>query len=204
MIEEYAIIFCKDVWFSPLIDLIIIDSIIIEIKKLLLNLYDKIKIGVIFCQVIKIKLLIQDNPDITKGSQKWKGAAPIFIKREVIINKLIIVKFKNSFFKNKNIIIIDNNKIEEAIAWTKKYFNIDSLDIKFLLSDIRGINDNKLISSPIQTPNQEVALIEIKVLIIKTNKNIKFVKVLLIKKKRSFLYSWGMSPKAFLAYLFIF
>lgn len=73
--------------------------------------------------------------------------------------------------------------MEEANAWVKKYFNEDSLDIK-LLSFIRGINDNKLISSPIQAPNQELAEIVIIVLIIKIKKNIIFDELLKIKKKR--------------------
>jgi len=43
----------------------------------------KIIIGAIFCQVIKIKLLIQFKPSITLGNQKWKGATPLFnIKEE--------------------------------------------------------------------------------------------------------------------------
>ena len=38
--------------------------------------------GAIFCQVIKSILLIQFNPSITTGNQKWKGAMPIFIINE--------------------------------------------------------------------------------------------------------------------------
>lgn len=41
--------------------------------------------GVIFCQVIKIKQLNQDKPSITLGNQKWKGADPIFINKEELI-----------------------------------------------------------------------------------------------------------------------
>lgn len=54
--------------------------------------------GVIFCHVIKIKLLNQDNPSTIFGNQKWKGAAPIFISKEELIIKEIILlasKFLN-------------------------------------------------------------------------------------------------------------
>lgn len=47
--------------------------------------------GVIFCHVIKIRLLNQDNPSIIFGNQKWKGAAPIFINMEELIKIEIIL-----------------------------------------------------------------------------------------------------------------
>lgn len=47
------------------------------------------------------------------------------------------------------LIIIPNIKAEEAKACTRKYLSEDSVDIK-LLSLIRGIKVNKLISNPIQ------------------------------------------------------
>lgn len=59
--------------------------------------------------------------------------------------------------------------------WVRKYFKDASELSKLLGFDIRGINLNKLISSPIQHPNQEFDEIEIKVLKIKINiKNILF------------------------------
>lgn len=41
--------------------------------------------GVIFCQVIKIKLLNQVKPSTILGNQKWKGEDPIFINKEELI-----------------------------------------------------------------------------------------------------------------------
>ena len=52
------------------------------------------------------------------------------------------------------------------------------------MSLIKGIKANKLISNPIQAPNQELAEIEIKVPVIKIPKNIIFDELLKIKKKR--------------------
>lgn len=52
-------------------------------------------------------------------------------------------------------IIEINKKIKEANAWVKKYLIADSLENKFLLSIMRGINDNKLISNPIHILSQD-------------------------------------------------
>lgn len=125
--------------------------------------------GVIFCQVIKIKQFNHDNPSTILGNQKWKGAEPIFIIKEELIkidNKLFISKFFNKIIFNK----IENKKLIEAIDWVKKYFKEASEVNKLLECEIKGINLNKLISNPIQQPNHELDEIEIKVLKIKINK----------------------------------
>jgi hypothetical protein len=54
--------------------------------------------------------------------------------------------------KNK---IIENNRIDEAKAWVKKYFKEASEENKLFVLIIKGIKDNKLISRPIQAPNHE-------------------------------------------------
>lgn len=68
--------------------------------------------------------------------------------------------------KKKYRLIIENKRTIEAKAWVKKYFKELSVEIILLLF-IRGINDNKLISNPIQTLIQELAEILINVPIIK-------------------------------------
>lgn len=75
------------------------------------------------------------------------------------------------FINNKNN-IIENKKIEDAKAWVKKYFNEDSEEKRFFEFIIKGIKDNKLISKPIHTLNQDVEEIEIKDPIIKVKKKI--------------------------------
>lgn len=65
-----------------------------------------------------------------------------------------------------------NKKLIEAIDWVKKYFK-DASDLNKLLElEIRGIKESKLISNPIQHPNQELEEIEIRVLKNKIKKNI--------------------------------
>ena len=85
---------------------------------------------------------------------------------------------------NENIKIIANKRIEEAKAWIKKYFKAASEDIKLFVLIIKGINDNKLISNPIQAPNQEVDEIVIKVPLVKVIRNNNLDEFLKIKKKR--------------------
>ncbi len=47
------------------------------------------------------------------------------------------------------------SKTLEANAWVKKYFKVASEVKRLLVFIIKGIKDNKLISSPIQILNQE-------------------------------------------------
>lgn len=88
--------------------------------------------------------------------------------------------------------ITANKRTVEAKAWVKKYFKEDSVDFKLLLSLIRGIKDNKLISKPIQAPNQELDVTVINVPIIIIVKNKIFEELLKIKKKRSITFISGV------------
>lgn len=125
--------------------------------------------GVIFCQLIKIKLLNHDIPSTILGNQKWNGVDPIFISKDELImidKKLLKSKFFNKVIFNK----MENKKLIDAIDWVKKYFKEASDINKFLELEIKGINLNKLISNPIQHPNHEFDEIEMRVLKIKINK----------------------------------
>lgn len=112
------------------------------------------------------------------------GAIPLFINIEKEIKILKLSNKKIFELKNKKKIKIENNKIIEARAWTKKYFNEDSVENKFFDLIIRGIKDNRLISKPIQILNHEVEEIVIKVPIIKVEKNKNLWEFLIIKKKK--------------------
>lgn len=130
--------------------------------------------------------MIHVNPSIKLGNQKWNGAAPLFSNNAdnkiIEINDPLISLFILFFNISK---ITANNKTVEANAWVKKYFNEASVDLKLLwFSLIRGIKDNKLISNPIQAPNQELDVTVIKEPIIIIIKNKIFEELLKIKKKR--------------------
>lgn len=70
----------------------------------------------------------------------------------------------SKFFNKINLIKIIKIKLIEEMAWIKKYFKAASEDSKFFELEIRGINLIRLISNPIQHPNQELAEMVIKVL----------------------------------------
>lgn len=85
-----------------------------------------------------------------------------------------------------------NNNTLDAIACVKKYFNEASEDFKLLISFIKGINDNKLISSPIHAPSQEfdeTAIIDPN---IKVKINSSLYEFLNIKKKRIITFINGV------------
>ena len=185
LIDEKAMIFRNLIWLNPINVLIINENKIIIIKKFEFNLLFIIKIiGAIFCHVNKIKEFIQFKPSITSGNQKWKGAAPNLVSNAefiIIIKVELIFREINSIFNN--IIIIENNKINEAKAWVIKYFNDDS-DENILLTELnKGIIDNKLISNPIHIPIQEYEEIEIKVPIIIELKKIILYNFIIKKRK---------------------
>lgn len=148
--------------------------------------------GAIFCQVIKIILLIQFNPSITIGNQKWKGAIPVFIIKDdariiLIFEFIFIIDFHSIKKENK---IIENRSILEAIAWVKKYFKEASEENKLFNFIVKGIKDKRLISKPIQTLNheeEETLIIVPKNRVDKNNILYEFFK---IKKKRiiTFIY----------------
>lgn len=121
-----------------------------------------------------------DKPSMIAGNQKWKGAVPIFIAKEEFI--IILIKsLKKNIFILIILIIIINNKFIEAIDWIKKYFKEASEERRLLDWEIKGINLNKLISKPIQHPNQELEEIEINVLLIRVKKKNILLKLLFIK-----------------------
>lgn len=61
---------------------------------------------------------------------------------------------------NENIIDLEKIMIEDPRAWIRKYFKAASEDDDDNLVDIRGINDIKFSSNPIQAPNHEEEEIE--------------------------------------------
>jgi len=149
-------------------------------------------IGAIFCHVIKIILLIQFKPSITIGNQKWKGAIPVFIiKEDAKIILIFELKFNIIFHSiKKENKIIENNRILDARAWVRKYFSDASEENKLFNFIVKGIKDNKLISKPIQTLNQDDELILIIVPKNNVDKNSILYEFFKIKKKRiiTFIY----------------
>lgn len=87
LMDEKARSFRKEVWFNPPMAPIKVDKIIkIKRKLVILVIYEIIIMGANFCHVIKIILLFHEIVSITLGNQKWKGAAPNFNIKVIIIN----------------------------------------------------------------------------------------------------------------------
>lgn len=118
--------------------------------------------GAIFCHVKIMILICHINPSITLGSQKWKGAAPIFSSKLDEINKVNLPVKSVFAFKNILKTIKENNNVLDAKAWIKKYFKEDSEENKFFFIIIKGIKERRLISNPIHSLSQEVDEIAIK------------------------------------------
>lgn len=115
---------------------------------------------------------------------------PVFIINEDA--KIILIfelKFKIIFHSiRKENKIIENNNILEASAWVRKYFKDASDENKLFNFIVKGIKDNKLISNPIHTLNQDEEQILIIVPKNKVDKNNILYEFFKIKKKRSITF----------------
>lgn len=92
-----------------------------------LMIKDEIRMkGASFCHT-KIKIFFTQEIDfITWGNQKWKGASPALMDREI---KMIVLKFLNEKFVSWwAMILAEVTKKIEAMAWGKKYLIEDSVD----------------------------------------------------------------------------
>jgi len=161
VIDEYAIIVLSRVWFNPnsppiiaFIGAIINIIFLIETDKI----GNKITInGAIFCHVVKIIQFLQDIDDITEGNQKWQGAAPNLISKDIISTIIIIL-----LIISLHIIILNVIIIAEPSACDKKYFVLASTSWFNLEDIIIGINDRRFSSSAAHIINQfleEIAMI---------------------------------------------
>jgi hypothetical protein len=122
LIDEKAINDRSADWFNPPKAPIRLDKIIAVIIQNLFIHKEIAIIGVIFCQVDKIKQFVHLNPLITLGNQKWNGAAPIFIKREIFIIEDVKLDIKEfSLIK-----IIKNSNLIDVKVWIRKYLIIAS------------------------------------------------------------------------------
>jgi len=111
--------------------------------------------GATFCQVNKIKHWGQCKHCIMFGNQKCRGGIPAFISREKkikISNVSILIARDDSMIRLTLII-----SMVEAKAWIRKYLIEASTSILLTLISIRGVILIRLISSPSQLVNQELA-----------------------------------------------
>lgn len=115
-------------------------------------------IGIIFCQVDKIKQFNHVILFIILTNHKWKGGNPNFINKDKFIIILIHKKFLLRFNKIEFDIKI---KIDDLIVWIIKYLNDKSLKYLFV-KIIIGIKFNIFNSIIIHIENHELQDIVIK------------------------------------------
>ena len=81
----------------------------------------------------------------------------------------------------------------EAIDWVRKYFKEASEFSKLLGDETKGMKLNKLISKPLQQPNQDLEEIEIKVLKNKINKKNILLEFGINKiKNKNYILLWNL------------
>jgi len=88
------------------------------------------------------------------------------------------------------------SNVAEARTCTMKYFSDASVLYMFLTLDIRGINDIRLISRPIQAPNHELEDTDTNTPPTRVISKRILVEFLGIREERLILYLWGMNPLA--------
>ena len=128
------------------------------------------------CQVANISQENQGRPDITLGTQKWKGNIPILVTRPLIITaKLKLGSVTNiSQVKDKlQPVRLPKIRRPDPKACTIKYLTADSLSEALFWYTSTGKKPIRLISSPAQTPSQWEEEIEniVPNTVIKTNIN---------------------------------
>jgi hypothetical protein len=130
---------------------IIIDTtasigIIVEVENIVKNR------GAIFWMVARMAFVIQDSPSITWGSQKCRGAAPIFKIRAATMIRFWSMVHVCSV---RGVVTIGTSIIAEASAWVRKYFSIASFVVLLFCLARMGTKARALISSPAHAANQE-------------------------------------------------
>ena len=88
------------------------------------------------------------------------------------------------------------SNVAEARTCTIKYFSEASVLYMFLMLDIRGINDIRLISRPIHAPSHELEDTDTNTPPTKVVSKRILVEFLGIREERLMLYLWGMNPLA--------
>lgn len=82
----------------------------------------RIDSGAIFCQVRIVRVVMVVEPCDTSGSQKWNGAAAIFIRRAIVIMVVVIgsvVRWISQFEVFRAFIVAANSMAVEAMVWIR-------------------------------------------------------------------------------------
>lgn len=126
VMDEYAIIVRKWVWFIPIIPPVIAfipANIIIRGAGILVNTNVIIDRGASFCHVDRIIAGNQLIEVITEGYHKWHGAIPILIINE---NNRIVIILVINWLDNHIQVLLKISRLD-PIAWVNKYLTAASV-----------------------------------------------------------------------------
>lgn len=131
--DEKAINFRSWVWLSPPSPPTSTDKIAEElriVRLVLLWLTIRMVRGAIFCQVRIVRVVSVVAPCATSGSQKWNGAAAIFINRAnvmIFIVVVSVVRVISQFEVLSAFMVVANRMVMEARVCVRKYFVVASV-----------------------------------------------------------------------------
>ena len=113
--------------------------------------------GAIFCHVVISSAVCSVVPCNTSGSQKWIGAAPIFIIKDramIVVENLFLSSRMFQLPVCQTLIVLDSSIIADAIACVKKYLVVAS-DARVVFGfEMIGRIANMFSSKPIQAISQ--------------------------------------------------
>lgn len=124
VIDENAISFRSWVWFRPPSPPRVIDRVALSKSKVVLVLllvFSRINNGAIFCQVRTVRAVMVVVPCDTSGSQKWNGAAAIFIISAIVMIVVVgsAVRCISQFDVVRAFIVAANSMVVDAMVWVR-------------------------------------------------------------------------------------
>lgn len=158
--EEKAINFRSWVWFSPPRPPRVMERIAVISRMVWLTLFDiasRSDMGASFCHVRIIRPVSIVVPWVTSGSQKWNGAAAIFIIKDKVMMVIEVwsdISVISQWDVFRAFIVAANNMVMEARVWVRKYFVAASVARGWCGLEIIGVIESVLISRQAQAMSQ--------------------------------------------------
>lgn len=164
VIDEYAIMVRRWVWFNPInppVNAFSLARNIISEVEVFIKINDIIDKGASFCHVDKISAGNHATDVITEGYHRWHGAIPTFIRSE---NNTTVYIIGIIWWDIHNIMLLTISRLDPR-AWTNRYFTAASVSWNLDEALIIGMNEIKFSSIASQIISQFVLDIAITVLI---------------------------------------
>lgn len=125
--------------------------------------------GAIFCHVKIVRAVSVVAPCATSGSQKWNGAAAIFIISDrviIFVVGLSVIRQISQFEVFSAFMVVANRRVVEARVCDRKYFVAASVARGWCCLEMIGAMDRVLISRQAQAISQCVVVVIKMVLVV--------------------------------------